>query len=137
VAEAFAVSAARYYAYMRYRRFLDFSTSQSELMRLFRRDKTALERVRERLTHLVVDEVQDVNVVQDRLVRAIVGDKGRLMAVGDHRQAIFAWRGARVDLMARLHEELKADREADADWRTQISPCSSDHRPTRERTWRR
>ena len=66
-----------------------------------------------RTVEVVDDEAHDLNVVQDKLVRAIVGDRGRLMAVGDHRQAIFAWRGARVDLMAQLHEELKGDPDAD------------------------
>ncbi|GFN21936.1 ATP-dependent helicase [Thermanaeromonas sp. C210] len=108
LARAFADAAARYYAYLRCRRFLDFSTSQSELLRLLRRDGEALAALRSRLTHVVVDEVQDLNPVQDQLVCLIVGDAGHLMAVGDHRQAIYAWRGARVELMARLCEELRA-----------------------------
>lgn len=106
VARAFAGCAARYYAYLRCRRFLDFSTSQSELLRLLLRDARAIAELRSRLTHVVVDEAQDLNPVQDALVRLIVGDRGRLTAVGDHRQAIYAWRGARVDLMAALHAEL-------------------------------
>lgn len=107
-AEAFALAAARFYAYLRCRRFLDFSTSQSELVRLLQHDKKALNEVRARFNHIVVDEVQDVNVVQDELVRAIVGEGGALTTVGDHRQAIFAWRGSRVDIMAALYEELSA-----------------------------
>lgn len=107
-ARAFADAAARYYAYLRCRRFLDFSTSQSELLRLLRGDGDVLEAVRSRLTHVVVDEVQDLNPVQDELVRLIVGDAGTLTAVGDHRQAVYAWRGARVDLMAKLYDELVA-----------------------------
>jgi DNA helicase-2/ATP-dependent DNA helicase PcrA len=113
VARAFAESAARYYAYLRCRRFLDFSTSQSELLRLLRMDAAALETVRSRLTHVVVDEAQDLNPVQDELVRTIMGDGGTLTAVGDHRQAIYAWRGARVDLMAALYEELRAADDGD------------------------
>lgn len=108
VARAFAQCAARYYAYLRCRKFLDFSTSQSELLRLLRRDYGVLAALRSWLTHVVVDEVQDLNPVQDELVRLIVGDAGHLTAVGDHRQAIYAWRGARVELMARIHRELSA-----------------------------
>jgi DNA helicase-2/ATP-dependent DNA helicase PcrA len=105
-AEAFERSAARFYAYLRCRHFLDFSTSQSELVRLLAADPDALGRVRETVTHVVVDEVQDVNPVQDQLVRAMVGDHGTLTAVGDHRQAIFAWRGGRIDIMAQAAEEF-------------------------------
>jgi DNA helicase-2/ATP-dependent DNA helicase PcrA len=107
-AEAFELAAARYYAYLRCRRFLDFSTSQSELLRLLERDDAAFERVRERLTHVVVDEVQDINPVQDEIIRTIVGE-GALTAVGDHRQAIYGFRGGRVDIMGAFYEEMKSD----------------------------
>lgn len=108
VTEAFGTSAARFYAYMRARRFLDFSTSQSELTRLLR-DRAELQaNLREAWTHIVVDEVQDINPVQDTIIRQLVGDEGRLTAVGDHRQAIYAFRGGRVDLMETLHAELLA-----------------------------
>lgn len=108
VAAAFATSAARLYAYMRARRFLDFSTSQTELTRLLRAHPELLREIRASWTHIVVDEVQDINPVQDTLIRTLVGDQGRLTAVGDHRQAIYAFRGGRVDLMEALHAELEA-----------------------------
>ena len=107
-AVAFGTAAARYYALLCCRRFLDFSTSQTEALRLLA-DGDVLAAARTRWSHVVVDEVQDVNEVQDRLVRTLVGDDGSLTAVGDHRQAIFGWRGGLVELMARLDRELKAD----------------------------
>ena len=110
VSQAFALSAARYYAYLRVRRFLDFSTSQAELVRVLEERPAILEELRSRYDHIVVDEFQDVNPIQDRLVRLLLGDAGTLTAVGDHRQAIFGWRGGRVDLMSEWYEELKADR---------------------------
>lgn len=96
VANAFAVSAARYYAYMMCRRFLDFSTSQSELLRRLKSDKVKSAELREKVQHVVVDEVQDINPVQDQIIRTLVGKNGHLTAVGDHRQAIYGWRGGRV-----------------------------------------
>jgi len=112
-ARAFAASAARYYAYLKCRRFLDFSTSQSEFLRLLRADTGLLRRVRKQLTHVMVDEVQDINPVQESAIREIVGKRGSLTAVGDHRQAIFNWRGGRVDIMAHLYEELKRVKDAE------------------------
>lgn len=112
-AKTFAVSAARYYAYLRSRRFLDFSTSQSELVRLLDKEPAVLAEVRGRLTHVVVDEVQDINPVQDRIIRAIVGSRGRLTAVGDHRQAIYGWRGGRVEIMGELYRELGSDADGE------------------------
>lgn len=112
VARAFATSAARYYALLQCRRFLDFSTSEMEVVRLCE-DSGALRRLRAAVSHVVVDEVQDLNPIQDRLVRQMVGETGWLTAVGDHRQAIFNWRGGRVELMAALHAELEAEPDGD------------------------
>ena len=106
-AEAFADSAARYYAYLRARRFLDFSTVQAEVTRRLRLNRSFKKQVSKSWKRLVVDEVQDINPVQDKLIRAIVGKNGFLTAVGDHRQAIYSFRGGRVDLMGRLSEELE------------------------------
>jgi DNA helicase-2/ATP-dependent DNA helicase PcrA len=113
VAQAFGVAAARFYAYLRCRRFLDFSTSQSELVRLLESDGSILDQLRSSTTHVVVDEVQDINPIQDTLVRLLVADSGSLTSVGDHRQAIFGWRGGRVDIMGRLFEEISADQARD------------------------
>ena len=106
VARAFGESAARYYAYLRARRFFDFSTVQTELTRNLTRNQAFARRFCERWTRLVVDEVQDINPVQEILIRSIVGKVGHLTAVGDHRQAIYAFRGGRVDLMGKLYAEL-------------------------------
>lgn len=113
IAKAFAMPAARFYAYLRCRRFLDFSTSQSELTRLLRGSPRALDAIRKKISHVVVDEVQDINPVQDELIRAIVHKEGALTAVGDHRQAIFAWRGGRVEIMAKLYKEFKGTADAE------------------------
>lgn len=107
-AKAFADTAARYYALLRCRRFLDFSTAQAELLRQVEDDDEACAALRVRVGHLVVDEVQDINPVQARLVELLVDDEAGLTAVGDHRQAIFGWRGGRVEIMGDLHDELAA-----------------------------
>lgn len=43
---------------------------------------------------LLLDEYQDTNVAQRRMVEALVGERGAVTAVGDARQAIYGWRGA-------------------------------------------
>jgi DNA helicase-2/ATP-dependent DNA helicase PcrA len=105
-AKALAVSVARYYAYLRCRRFLDFSTSQTEFVRQLRNDKGRRRELEKSRLHVVVDEVQDVNPVQQQLVQLLVGDYGNLTAVGDHRQAIYGFRGAKVEIVAELWEQF-------------------------------
>ena len=63
-------------------------------------------RVRERLSALyawvLVDELHDVNPVQARLVEAIAGDGGNLVAVADPDQSIYSWRGADPGVVERF-----------------------------------
>jgi DNA helicase II / ATP-dependent DNA helicase PcrA len=112
-AQSFAKSAARYYAYLRCRRFLDFSTSQTEFLRRLRSDKSRLDQLAALKIHLVVDEVQDINPVQRRLIELLTGTTGKLTTVGDHRQAIYGFRGAKVDIIAQLWEAFKKAADSD------------------------
>ena len=52
------------------------------------------ERMRWRYRHLSVDEFQDVNPAQFRLILALIGTRRDLCAVGDPNQAIYGWNGA-------------------------------------------
>ncbi len=47
-----------------------------------------------RFAHLLVDEYQDTNRLQYRLVRTLLADDSALLVVGDEDQAIYRWRGA-------------------------------------------
>lgn len=49
-----------------------------------------------RFTHLAVDEFQDVDAAQLRLVRVLAGTRANLFVVGDDDQTIYAWRLADV-----------------------------------------
>ena len=52
--------------------------------------------VHARLRHLIVDEYQDVNPAQERLIRLLTGPEVELCVVGDDQQAIYQWRGSDV-----------------------------------------
>ncbi len=58
--------------------------------------------VRWRYRHVAVDEYQDLNPAQFRLLRAILGEGDDLCAVGDPAQAIYGFNGADPGLLARL-----------------------------------
>jgi DNA helicase-2/ATP-dependent DNA helicase PcrA len=69
---------------------------------------TALAALRVTAHVVVVDEVQDLNPVQRRILELMVGDDGRLVAVGDHRQAIFGFRGGLLRIMGEMYDEVAA-----------------------------
>ena len=55
-----------------------------------------------RVRYLLVDEYQDTNVCQYRLVQLLTGPRAMFTAVGDDYQAIYAWRGATIENLAKL-----------------------------------
>jgi len=63
---------------------------------------------RERIGYLLVDECQDTNDAQYRLLKAIAGDQGNFTCVGDDDQSIYAWRGANPDNLLALGSDYPA-----------------------------
>ncbi len=61
----------------------------------------------ERCSHLLVDEYQDTNPAQYRLLKLLVGTQP-FTAVGDDDQAIYGWRGASLDNLAQLPADFPA-----------------------------
>jgi len=63
---------------------------------LLRDHEPAREWARSRFRYVMVDEFQDTNLVQARIVKLMGGEGGNVMAVGDDAQSIYAFRGANV-----------------------------------------
>jgi DNA helicase-2/ATP-dependent DNA helicase PcrA len=59
-----------------------------------------------RFRHLFVDEFQDVNPAQARLLEGWLGDRDDLCVVGDPNQAIYSWNGADPGLLAGFHRRF-------------------------------
>lgn len=70
--------------------------------RLLESNADVRQRWQARVQYLLVDEYQDTNECQYRLVRMLTGDRAMFTAVGDDDQAIYAWRGATVQNLAKL-----------------------------------
>lgn len=52
--------------------------------------------IKDDIRYVVVDEYQDVNPLQERLIRSLVGFGANLCVVGDDDQTIYQWRGSQV-----------------------------------------
>jgi ATP-dependent DNA helicase Rep len=63
------------------------------------------EKWQNRLRHILVDEYQDTNVAQYRLLQKLTGVRAAFTAVGDDDQAIYGWRGASADNLRQLRED--------------------------------
>ena len=76
--------------------------------RMFREQPRILEKWRNRIQYLLVDEYQDTNGAQYELVRMLTQPEGRFTVVGDDDQSIYAWRGARPENLAQLQDDWPA-----------------------------
>ncbi len=100
-----AFHAALYGAYqeaLRAYNALDFDDLILRPVQLLEQDAELRERWQNRVRHLLVDEYQDTNGAQYRLVQLLVGVQAAFTVVGDDDQSIYAWRGARPENLARL-----------------------------------
>jgi DNA helicase-2/ATP-dependent DNA helicase PcrA len=52
-------------------------------------------------SHIIVDEYQDINYGQQRLIELLAGNRADVMVVGDDDQTIYEWRGARPTYIIR------------------------------------
>ena len=81
---------------------VDFDDLIVRVVELLERDADVRARWQAKCAHVLVDEYQDTNPAQYRLLRALVGEGTPFTAVGDDDQAIYGWRGATVDNLASL-----------------------------------
>jgi DNA helicase-2/ATP-dependent DNA helicase PcrA len=75
---------------------LDFNDLVMLAVRLFETVPEVLERYRDRYRWILVDEYQDTNWIQYRLVQLLAGSRRNLCVVGDDDQSIYRWRGADI-----------------------------------------
>ena len=75
----------------------DFGDLLMRPVRLLEEDAGLHARWAERFEYVLVDEFQDTNPVQYRLLRLLAGSRGNVCVVGDDDQAIYRWRGADVE----------------------------------------
>ena len=60
----------------------------------------------DKFRHILVDEYQDTNTAQYRLLQQLTGVRASFTAVGDDDQAIYGWRGADVENLRRLTKDF-------------------------------
>jgi DNA helicase-2/ATP-dependent DNA helicase PcrA len=73
---------------------MDFDDLLAQALRLLREHPPVLDHYRQRFRHILVDEYQDTNKVQNDLVLLLAADHRNVCVVGDQDQSIYAFRGA-------------------------------------------
>jgi DNA helicase II / ATP-dependent DNA helicase PcrA len=90
LARAFCVSQQL----LRERSLTTFGAQLLDAVTLLRTDAALLAQLRDQYRYILVDEFQDTNIAQLELLGLLAGEERNIMAVGDHNQAIYRFRGA-------------------------------------------
>lgn len=76
--------------------YIDFSLMIRLVVEALENNNPEINAALENAMHLMVDEYQDVNISQERLIRGLYSRLNSLFVVGDDDQSIYGWRGADV-----------------------------------------
>lgn len=98
--------------YPQYQKFLadsnavDFDDLLLHVVHLFEAHEEIRARYDDRYQFILVDEYQDTNEAQYRIVRALSQNSRNLAVTGDPDQSIYGWRGARIDNILRFEKDF-------------------------------
>ena len=102
VAKAYAT----YQRLMAEQNCLDFGDLQFYALRLFEKRPSVLKEMQQRFRYIMVDEFQDTNLAQNKLVMMLANEHKNLVVVGDDDQAIYKWRGASLSNIRQFEERF-------------------------------
>lgn len=94
--------------------FLDFDDLETRALALLQSSELVRKKYQEKYRYIMVDEFQDTNTRQQQLVYLLCGDSAtelqgrKLFIVGDPKQSIYRFRGADVQVFARVRREIAA-----------------------------
>ena len=87
---------------------MDFAELLLLTVELFTHHPEVLQNYQQRFQSVLVDEFQDTNALQYRLVQQLCAGGAQLFVVGDDDQSIYGWRGARVENILQLERDFPA-----------------------------
>lgn len=85
---------------------LDFDDLIARAIKLLDEDDDARTRYQTKFKYVLVDEYQDVNYAQYRLVATLAKEHGNITVVGDDDQSIYSWRGSDYRMILRFEEDF-------------------------------
>lgn len=91
--------------------YFDFSTVTHTLVTVLKQDEKKLNLLGQKIKHVVLDEYQDVNNIQEQLLGLLSKNADSVAVVGDDDQTIYNWRGSNAGIIRGFKERYGKDRE--------------------------
>ena len=101
---------ARYETQLMKNNAVDFDDMIWRTVKMFDGHPEVLEKYRERFQYIMVDEYQDTNAMQYRLVKMLAGTRRNICVVGDDDQCIYEWRGADISNILSFEKDFPGAR---------------------------
>ena len=86
--------------------YLDFDDLLLKTVSLFEKSERIRNKWSNRFQYILVDEFQDTNDIQYRLLKYLINDETSLFVVGDPDQTIYTWRGANIKLIMNFNRDF-------------------------------
>jgi DNA helicase-2/ATP-dependent DNA helicase PcrA len=86
---------------------MDFDDLLINPIILFRSNEEALNKYRSRFKFILVDEYQDTNIAQYKIVKMLSEGHGNITVVGDDAQSIYRWRGAEIENILKFESDFE------------------------------
>jgi len=96
-----------YEAYLLENNLVDFDDLLALTYRLLEENPELAKRTSEQYQYIMIDEYQDTNELQFRLLKMLCSSHNNLCVVGDDDQSIYGWRGANVRNILEFHEDFE------------------------------
>ncbi len=88
-------------------RALDFDDLIVKAVRLLEKEPVVLKEYQNRFRYIHVDEYQDTNEMEYRMIKMLAGEEKNICVVGDTDQNIYSWRGAKIKNMLHFEKDFK------------------------------
>lgn len=86
---------------------LDFSTIQVETLRMLENNPGVLAGLQEKIQYIMIDEYQDTNTIQERILLLLAGKRHNICVVGDDDQGLYRFRGATIRNILEFPDNFK------------------------------
>lgn len=87
-------------------KYLDFSNLEAFAWKIIHSDKRVLKEIQNKYKYVLVDEFQDINPIQWKIIYKIIKEHKNIACVGDRNQSIYGFRGANPNIFDQFTEEF-------------------------------
>jgi DNA helicase II / ATP-dependent DNA helicase PcrA len=95
---------AMYQSLMKQQNAMDFNDLLLAMYKLLENSPHVLESLQNRFRYFLIDEFQDTNPIQFKLINILSSKTKNLFIVGDDDQSIYSWRGAEPSFILNFHK---------------------------------